>query len=50
MFLNKFLVIGVVNSNVLPGLLTYQSTNNLVINIAVNKEVTIPINKVVKGR
>ena len=47
MFLNKFLVIPVENCKSLPFLEMYQSTNNLVINIAVNKEVTIPINKVV---
>ena len=45
-FLNKPLVNGVEKSKTFP-LLTYQSTNNLVIKIAVNKEVTIPINNVV---
>ena len=30
-----------------PPLFTYQSISNLVINIAVNNDVTIPINKVV---
>ena len=46
MFLNKFFVIPVENSN-FPPRLAYQSINNLVMKIAVNKEVAIPINKVV---
>lgn len=46
MFLNKPLVIEVEKSN-LPPLFTYQSINNRVIKIAVNSDVTIPINNVV---
>ena len=40
------MVTDVENNNGLP-LTVYRSINNLVINIAVNKEVKIPINKVV---
>ena len=45
-FLKRPLVIAVEKSN-LPPLFTYQSINNLVIKIAVNNDVTIPIIKVV---
>ena len=46
-FLNRFFVMAVEKSNFLPFPLTYQSTKSLVMNMAVNKEVTIPINRVV---
>ena len=44
--LNKFFVTDVENANGFP-FLVYLSINNLVIKIAVNKEVRIPISKVV---
>src|SRR5690606_35104255 len=46
-FLNKFLVRAVLKSKRLPFPLLYHSINNLVIKIAVNREVTIPISRVV---
>ena len=45
-FLNKFFVKGVENSNFFPDEI-YHSTSILVIKIAVNNEVNIPINNVV---
>ena len=45
--LNKFLVMAVLKSKDADFLAVYPSINNLVIKIAVNKEVIIPINKVV---